>query len=41
VLHNRDRKTYVVQPRTRIARAVVVPVAMVRGFEEVRGPDDP
>lgn len=40
VLHNRDRRTYVVQPRTRIARAVVAPVAVVRGFEEVRGLDD-
>jgi dUTPase len=36
VLHNRDRRPFVVQPRTRIARAVVVPVAVVRGFEEIK-----
>ena len=36
ILHNRDRQPYTIAPRTRIARAVVVPVAVLRAFEEAR-----
>jgi dUTPase len=36
ILHNRDRQPYTIAPRPRIARVVVVPVAVLRAFEEVR-----
>jgi dUTPase len=36
ILHNRDRQPYTIAPHTGIARAVVVPVAVLCPFEEVR-----
>jgi hypothetical protein len=35
VLYNRERRSFIMQPLTRIARAVVVPV-VVRGFEDTK-----